>query len=102
MIAKFGIFFWTRPTGAGGKEQDSAALAKRTIHKLVPFVPDALSNATYPDRANLRLSIAMPRCAWALRRWKRGRLWRGLGGWGGCYSTGSRMGGRLGSRLRAN
>jgi 2-aminoadipate transaminase len=53
-----GMFFWTRLTGVGGKEQDAAAFAKRAIEKLVAFVPGAPFYATNPDNATLRLSFA--------------------------------------------
>ncbi len=53
-----GMFFWTRLTGAGGKEQDAAAFAKRAIDQLVAFVPGAPFYATHPDKATLRLSFA--------------------------------------------
>jgi DNA-binding transcriptional MocR family regulator len=53
-----GMFFWTRLTGAGGKEQDAAAFSKRAIDQLVAFVPGTPFYATQPDKATLRLSFA--------------------------------------------
>jgi 2-aminoadipate transaminase len=53
-----GMFFWIRLSGAGGKEQDAAAFAKRAIEQLVAFVPGTPFYATHPDKATLRLSFA--------------------------------------------
>ena len=53
-----GLFFWARLTGAGGKERDATAFAKKAIDKLVAFVPGAPFFAEKPDMATLRLSFA--------------------------------------------
>ncbi|MBY0454603.1 MAG: PLP-dependent aminotransferase family protein [Burkholderiaceae bacterium] len=53
-----GLFVWLRLTGAGGKEQDAGALAKRAIEKGVAFVPGTPFFAQNPDPATLRLSFA--------------------------------------------
>ena len=53
-----GLFFWARLTGAGGKVNDGAELAKRAIEKGVAFVPGAPFYANNPDHATLRLSFA--------------------------------------------
>jgi 2-aminoadipate transaminase len=53
-----GLFVWARLTGAGGKTQDGAELAKRAIDKGVAFVPGAPFYASKPDLATLRLSFA--------------------------------------------
>lgn len=53
-----GLFVWLRLTGAGGKEQDASALAKRAIEKGVAFVPGTPFFAQNPDPATLRLSFA--------------------------------------------
>lgn len=53
-----GLFIWLRLTGAGGKEQNASALAKRAIEKGVAFVPGVPFFAQNPDPATLRLSFA--------------------------------------------
>ncbi len=53
-----GLFFWARLTGAGGKEKDANAFAKKAIEKGVAFVPGAPFFAEKPDVATLRLSFA--------------------------------------------
>jgi len=53
-----GLFFWARLTGAGGKVQDAAELARRAIEQGVAFVPGAPFYAANPDRSALRLSFA--------------------------------------------
>ena len=53
-----GLFFWAALTGAGGKEKDANAFAKKAIDKGVAFVPGAPFFAEKPDLATLRLSFA--------------------------------------------
>ena len=53
-----GLFVWARLTGAGGKVNDGAELAKRAIDRGVAFVPGAPFYASNPDLATLRLSFA--------------------------------------------
>ncbi len=53
-----GMFIWVTLTGAGGKEKDGAALAKRAIDKGVAFVPGTPFYAQSPDSSTLRLSFA--------------------------------------------
>ena len=53
-----GLFVWARLTGAGGKVNDGAELAKRAIEKGVAFVPGAPFYAGTPDVSTLRLSFA--------------------------------------------
>lgn len=53
-----GLFFWVRLTGANGKVNDGAVLAKRAIENNVAFVPGAPFYAANPDHATLRLSFA--------------------------------------------
>lgn len=53
-----GMFTWVRLTGAGGRERDAAALAKRAIEQGVAFVPGAPFYAEQPDASTLRLSFA--------------------------------------------
>ena len=53
-----GLFFWANLTGAGGKLNDGAELAKRAIEKGVAFVPGAPFYASNPDLSTLRLSFA--------------------------------------------
>jgi len=53
-----GLFIWARLTGAGGKPQDGAQLAKAAIERGVAFVPGAPFYANQPDHATLRLSFA--------------------------------------------
>jgi 2-aminoadipate transaminase len=53
-----GMFFWARLTGAKGKLQNAAELARRAIEQNVAFVPGAPFYATNPDPATLRLSFA--------------------------------------------
>ncbi|MDI3380831.1 PLP-dependent aminotransferase family protein [Xenophilus aerolatus] len=53
-----GLFFWAALTGAGGKEKDAGAFAKKAIEKGVAFVPGAPFFAEKPDLATLRLSFA--------------------------------------------
>jgi 2-aminoadipate transaminase len=53
-----GLFVWARLTGAGGKLQSGAELARRAIDKGVAFVPGAPFYARDPDLATLRLSFA--------------------------------------------
>ena len=53
-----GLFVWARLTGAGGKVNDGAELAKRAIEKGVAFVPGVPFYASNPDMATLRLSFA--------------------------------------------
>jgi 2-aminoadipate transaminase len=53
-----GLFVWARLTGAGGKLQSGAELARRAIDKGVAFVPGAPFYAHDPDLATLRLSFA--------------------------------------------
>ena len=53
-----GLFVWARLTGAGGKLQDGAELARRAIDKGVAFVPGVPFYASNPDLATLRLSFA--------------------------------------------
>ncbi len=53
-----GLFVWARLTGAGGKLQSGAELARRAIEKGVAFVPGAPFYARDPDLATLRLSFA--------------------------------------------
>ena len=53
-----GLFVWARLTGAGGRVNDGAELARRAIEKGVAFVPGAPFFANNPDLATLRLSFA--------------------------------------------
>lgn len=53
-----GLFFWAALTGAGGKEKDAGAFAKRAIEQGVAFVPGAPFFAENPDHSTLRLSFA--------------------------------------------
>jgi DNA-binding transcriptional MocR family regulator len=53
-----GLFVWARLTGAGGKLNDGAELARRAIQNNVAFVPGAPFYAANPDHATLRLSFA--------------------------------------------
>ncbi|MDQ7972871.1 MAG: PLP-dependent aminotransferase family protein [Rhodocyclaceae bacterium] len=53
-----GLFFWAALTGAGGKEKDANAFAKKAIDQGVAFVPGAPFFAEKPDLATLRLSFA--------------------------------------------
>ena len=53
-----GLFVWARLTGAGGKVNNGAELAKRAIEKGVAFVPGAPFYASNPDLSTLRLSFA--------------------------------------------
>ena len=53
-----GLFVWARLTGAGGKTQDGAELARRAIDQGVAFVPGVPFYASAPDPATLRLSFA--------------------------------------------
>ena len=53
-----GLFFWARLTGAGGKQRDASAFAKRAIEQGVAFVPGAPFYAANPDASALRLSFA--------------------------------------------
>ena len=53
-----GMFFWARLTGAGGRDADASAFAKRAIDKLVAFVPGAPFFCASPDNATFRLSFA--------------------------------------------
>jgi DNA-binding transcriptional MocR family regulator len=53
-----GLFFWANLTGAGGKLNDGAELAKRAIEKGVAFVPGAPFFANNPDTTAIRLSFA--------------------------------------------
>ncbi len=53
-----GLFVWARLTGAGGKVDDGAVLAKRAIEQGVAFVPGAPFFATQPVHATIRLSFA--------------------------------------------
>ena len=52
------MFFWVRPTGAGGKVNNAGEFAKRAIEKGVAFVPGAPFYAADADMATLRLSFA--------------------------------------------
>jgi DNA-binding transcriptional MocR family regulator len=53
-----GLFVWARLTGAGGKVDDGAVLAKRAIEQGVAFVPGAPFFASQPVHATIRLSFA--------------------------------------------
>ncbi|MFT7115810.1 MAG: 2-aminoadipate transaminase [Rhodoferax sp.] len=53
-----GMFFWARLTGAEGKNQLAADVAKRAIAQGVAFVPGAPFFAHDPDLSSLRLSFA--------------------------------------------
>lgn len=53
-----GLFVWARLTGAGGKETDGNAFARRAIDEGVAFVPGAPFFARDPDVATIRLSFA--------------------------------------------
>ena len=53
-----GLFVWARLTGAGGKETDGNAFARRAIDEGVAFVPGAPFFARDPDIATIRLSFA--------------------------------------------
>jgi len=53
-----GMFFWARLTGAGGRDADASAFAKRAIDKQVAFVPGAPFFCASPDNATFRLSFA--------------------------------------------
>lgn len=53
-----GMFTWVRLTGAGGRERDAAALARRAIEQGVAFVPGAPFFAEQPDPSSFRLSFA--------------------------------------------
>ena len=53
-----GLFFWARLTGAGGRNDDAAAFARKAIERLVAFVPGNPFFAHDPDQASLRLSFA--------------------------------------------
>jgi len=53
-----GLFVWARLTGAGGKQADGNAFAKRAIEEGVAFVPGAPFYCANPDPATLRLSFA--------------------------------------------
>jgi DNA-binding transcriptional MocR family regulator len=53
-----GLFVWARLTGAGGKVNNGAELARRAIEKGVAFVPGTPFYASNPDLSTLRLSFA--------------------------------------------
>lgn len=53
-----GLFVWARLSGAGGRDTDGDAFARRAIERGVAFVPGAPFFASHPDRATLRLSFA--------------------------------------------
>ena len=53
-----GMFTWVRLTGAGGRERDAAALARRAIEQGVAFVPGTPFFASQPDTSSFRLSFA--------------------------------------------
>jgi DNA-binding transcriptional MocR family regulator len=53
-----GLFVWSRLTGAGGRLNNGAELARRAIDQGVAFVPGAPFYCAQPDTATVRLSFA--------------------------------------------
>jgi 2-aminoadipate transaminase len=53
-----GLFVWARLTGAGGRLNNGAELARRAIDQGVAFVPGAPFYCAQPDTATVRLSFA--------------------------------------------